>query len=114
MLALKTAAIFVVAVIGEVGGAYAVWRWRRLGASGWLVPLGAAALFGYALIQTFQPEIRFGRLFAAYAGVFLLGAMAWGMLVDGFRPDRFDLLGAAFVVLGIATILGGRALFTGS
>jgi len=111
MQALKIASIFVAAVFGEVGGAYAIWRWRRMDASAWLVPVGIAALFGYALVQTFQPEVRFGRLFAAYAGVFLLGAMTWGVVVDGWRPDRFDLIGAGLVIAGIATILGGRSLF---
>lgn len=111
MVWLKTAAIFVAAVLGEVGGAYAIWRWRRFDGSAWLLPVGIGALVAYALVQTFQPEVRFGRLFAAYAGVFLLGAMTWGVLVEGFRPDRFDLVGAGIVLVGVATILGGRQIF---
>ena len=108
MIILKTIGIFIVAALGEVGGAYAVWRWRRLGASAVLVLVGLAALFAYALIQTFQPEERFGRLYAAYAGVFLLGAMLWGWLVDGKSPDRFDVIGGAIVLAGAATVLWGR------
>jgi small multidrug resistance family-3 protein len=98
------------AVLGELGGVYAVWRWRKLGASIWLVPIGLAALLAYAVVQTYQPEIRFGRVYAAYAGVFLLGAMAWGWTIEGLKPDRFDVLGAALVLAGSATILWGRLL----
>lgn len=112
MYALKLAAIFLVAVLGELSGAYLVWRWRRLGASAWLLPVGMGALLLYAVVQTYQPETRFGRLYAAYAGVFLLGAMSWGWAVEGLRPDAFDLLGAVLVVAGIVVILGGRMLFT--
>lgn len=110
MTALKTIAIFLVAVAGELSGAYAIWRWRRGGGPAWLVLVGAGALLLYAFVQTFQPETSFGRLFAAYAGVFLLGAMGWGYLVEGFRPDRFDVVGAGLVLAGIAVILGGRSL----
>ena len=112
LVVLKTAAIFLVAVIAELGGVYAVWRWRRLGASIWLVPIGLAALFVYAVVQTYQPETQFGRLYAAYAGVFLLGAMTWGWAFDGLTPDRFDAIGAILVLAGIATILWGRLLYT--
>ncbi len=78
----------------------------------WLVPIGLAALFTYAVVQTYQPETRFGRLYAAYAGVFLLGAMLWGWALDGLRPDRFDLIGGILVLTGITLILWGRLLFT--
>ncbi len=111
MVVVKTALIFLVAVLGELGGVYAVWRWRRLGASVWLAPLGLAALLVYALVQTYQPETSFGRLYAAYAGVFMLGAMGWGWAFGDFRPDRFDLLGAGLVLAGAAMILWGRLLF---
>ncbi len=77
MVILKTVAIFLAAVAFELGGAYAIWRWRRLDGPLWLVLAGTGALFLYALVQTFQPEVSFGRLYAAYAGVFLIGAMTW-------------------------------------
>ena len=109
-MVLRTAVILLVAVAGELGGVYAVWRWRKLGASIWLVPIGLAALLAYAVVQTYQPETRFGRVYAAYAGVFLLGAMAWGWSVEGLKPDRFDVLGAVLVLAGSATILWGRLL----
>lgn len=108
---LKTAAIFVAAAVGELGGTYAVWRWRRAGSALGLLALGGAALLAYAIVQTYQPESRYGRLYAAYAGVFLIGAMLWGWAVDGSAPDRFDVIGAVVVVIGAATILWGRRVF---
>ena len=97
-------------MVGELAGTYAIWRWRRLGGSAWLVGVGLGALLAYALIQTYQPETSFSRLYAAYAGVFLLGAMTWGWLIDGTTPDLADLLGAGLVITGIGVILWGRQI----
>lgn len=108
---LKTFAIFVAAVLGELGGTYAVWRWRRAEGPVLLVLAGALALLAYALVQTFQAEDRYGRLYAAYAAVFLVGAMLWGWLIDGRRPDVFDLTGAIVALVGAAIILWGREVF---
>jgi small multidrug resistance family-3 protein len=107
---LRTLVIFVVAVLAEVGGTYAIWRWLRTDSPPFLALVGAAALFGYAVVQTLQPEDRYGRLFAAYAGVFLIGAMLWGWGVDGKEPDRFDWIGATIVLFGVIVILAGRRL----
>jgi len=87
---------------------YAIWRWLRTDSPPFLGLVGAAALFGYAVVQTLQPEDRYGRVFAAYAGVFLIGAMLWGWGVDGKEPDRFDWTGASIVLLGAIVILWGR------
>jgi small multidrug resistance family-3 protein len=111
MTALRMAAVFVVAALGELSGTYAVWRWLRVGATPLLAVAGAIALFAYAVVQTLQPESRYGRLYAAYAGVFLVGALLWGWVVDGKQPDRFDVLGAGIVLVGIVVILFGRRLF---
>jgi small multidrug resistance family-3 protein len=110
MVALKTAVIFVLAAAGELSGTYAVWRWLRTGATPLFALAGLAALFAYAVVQTLQPETRYGRVFAAYAGVFLIGALMWGWMVDGKVPDRFDVIGAAVVLIGVVIILFGRRL----
>jgi small multidrug resistance family-3 protein len=67
--------------------------------------LGGLALFAYGFVATFQPDPNFGRVLAAYGGVFVAGSLAWGMVFDGFRPDRFDLIGAAVCLLGVAVIM---------
>ncbi len=110
MTTLKTIAIFLAAALGELAGTYAVWRWLRTGASAFLVLAGLAALLAYAVVQTYQPEDRYGRVYAAYAGVFLIGAMLWGWGVDGKAPDRFDWLGAALVLAGVVVVMWGRRL----
>jgi small multidrug resistance family-3 protein len=56
-------------------------------------------------VATFQPDPHFGRILAAYGGVFVAASLAWGMAVDGFRPDRYDLLGAALCLAGVAVIM---------
>jgi small multidrug resistance family-3 protein len=111
MTVLKTFGIFIVALLGELGGTYAVWRWLRTDSPPLLALGGIAALFGYAVVQTLQPEDRYGRLFAAYAGCFLIGALLWGWGVDGKQPDRFDWIGAAIVLSGVVVVLYGRRIF---
>ena len=111
MSALKAIGIFLAAELAELGGTYAVWRWLREGATPLLALAGVAALFGYAVVQTYQPVGHYGRVYAAYAGMFLIGATLWGWLVDGKTPDRFDAIGAAVVLLGVVTIVWGRRVF---
>ena len=53
----------------------------------------------YAFVATLQPDAHVGRILAAYGGVF--EAPAWAMALDGFRPDRFDVLGAAVCLAGV-------------
>jgi small multidrug resistance family-3 protein len=107
----KTFAIYVVAALGELGGTYCYWRWLKGHGPLGLAILGLAALVGYAVVQTYQPEVRYGRVYAAYAGVFLVGAMLWGWLIDGKAPDRFDVVGAAVAMAGVVIVLYGRELF---
>jgi small multidrug resistance family-3 protein len=64
-----------------------------------------AALGVYGFVATFQPDAHFGRVLAAYGGVFVAGSFLWGVLVDGFRPDRWDLAGAALCLAGVAVIM---------
>jgi small multidrug resistance family-3 protein len=67
--------------------------------------VGVMALGAYGFVATLQPDANVGRILAAYGGVFVAGSLLWGMLVDGFRPDRFDLLGAGLCLLGVAVIM---------
>ncbi len=97
-------ALFVLAGLCEVGGGYLVWNWWRNGAS-WLVGVaGALVLVLYGIVPTYQAT-HFGRVYAAYGGVFVVLSLAWGWAVDGIRPDRFDVAGGMICLAGVAVIM---------
>ena len=102
---LVSVALFALAALAEIGGAWLVWQSVREARPWWWAGLGVMALGAYGFVAAFQPEAHFGRVLAAYGGVFIAGSLAWGVIVDGFRPDRWDLAGAAVCLLGVALIM---------
>ena len=105
MTVLRSILLFAVAAVAEIGGAWLVWQGVREH-RGWLFAgAGVLALGVYGFVATFQPDQNFGRILAAYGGVFVAGSLMWGMAVDGFRPDRWDILGAALCLLSVAVIM---------
>lgn len=101
----RSLALFVLAAIAEIGGAWLVWQGVREHRGLPWMGAGVAALGAYGFVATFQPDNNFGRVLAAYGGVFVAGSLAWGVIMDGFRPDRFDLIGAAICLAGVAVIM---------
>ena len=102
---LKSLALFLIAAVAEIGGAWLVWQGVREH-NGWVwIGAGVIALGLYGFVATLQPDAHFGRILAAYGGVFVAGSLAWGMLVDGFRPDRYDVVGALTCLVGVAVIM---------
>ncbi|RPF25738.1 YnfA family protein [Georgenia muralis] len=102
---LRSVLLFVIAALFEIGGAWLVWQGVREH-KGWVwIGAGAIALGLYGFVATLQPDANFGRILAAYGGVFVAGSLAWGMLIDGFRPDRWDLTGAVLCLAGVAVIM---------
>jgi small multidrug resistance family-3 protein len=97
--------LFVAAAVAEIGGAWLVWQGVREHRGAVFVAAGVVALGVYGFVATGQPESHFGRILAAYGGVFVVGSLLWGRLVDGFRPDRFDLAGAALCLAGVGVIM---------
>lgn len=101
----KSIALFVIAALLEIGGAWLVWQGVREH-RGWLwVGLGVIALGAYGFVATLQPDAHFGRILAAYGGVFVAGSLLWGMAADGFRPDRWDVIGSAVCLIGVGLIM---------
>src|SRR6476659_6340359 len=97
--------LFVLAAVAEIGGAWLVWQGVREH-RGWVwAGAGVIALGVYGFVATFQPDPHFGRILAAYGGVFVAASLAWGMIVDGYRPDRYDLFGAALCLIGVTVIM---------
>jgi len=97
--------LFALAGLCEIGGGYLVWLWLRNGRAFCLGAFGGFILFLYGIIPTLQPFPSFGRIYAAYGGVFILLSLFWGWFIDGARPDRFDIFGAAICLLGVTVIL---------
>lgn len=96
---------YALAAIAEIAGCFAFWAWMRDGRSAlWLVP-GIVSLALFAWVLTRVPADAAGRAFAAYGGVYIAASLAWMWLVEGQRPDRWDLTGAALCLVGAATIL---------
>lgn len=102
---LRSIGLFVLAAVAEIGGAWLVWQGVREHRGLVWVGAGFIALGLYGLVATFQPDPHFGRILAAYGGVFVAGSLLWGVAVDGFRPDRYDLAGAATCLVGVAVIM---------
>jgi len=97
--------LFALAAVAEIGGAWLIWQGWREHRGLWWIAGGVLALGAYGFVATFQPDPNFGRILAAYGGIFVAGSLAWGMLVDGFRPDRWDVLGALLCLAGVAVIM---------
>ncbi len=101
----KSIALFAAAAVLEIGGAYLMWQAIKEGRGILFVLAGAAALVGYGAVAALQPDANFGRVLAAYGGVFIVGSLLWGMALDGFRPDRYDIVGAAVCLVGVTVIM---------
>lgn len=107
-MAVRSIALFAAAALAEIGGAYLVWIGLKQDKGALVVALGVVALGLYGVVATFQPSNEFGRVLAAYGGVFIVGSMIWGIAFDGFRPDRADLIGATLCLLGVGVIMYAR------
>jgi small multidrug resistance family-3 protein len=101
---IHSVALFVLAGLAEIGGGYLMWLWWREGRAWPVGLLGALVLVLYGIIPTYQPA-HFGRIYAAYGGVFVVLSVAWGWAIDGIAPDRYDWIGASICVLGVAVIM---------
>ncbi|MHA6524435.1 YnfA family protein [Tessaracoccus sp. G1721] len=102
---IRSILLFVVAAFFEIGGAWLVWQGVREH-RGWVwIGAGVVALGLYGFVATLQPDANFGRILAAYGGVFVAGSLIWGMAFDRFRPDRWDTVGALICLAGVAVIM---------
>ncbi|MDZ7952109.1 YnfA family protein [Nostoc sp. DedQUE09] len=101
---IKSLLYFLWAGLLEIGGGYLIWLWLREGKPSWLGILGGIALAFYGVIATLQPT-NFGRVYAAYGGVFIAMAMLWGWKVDGVTPDRYDLIGGCLALISVLIIM---------
>ena len=101
---LRSVALFLSAGFLEIAGGYMVWLWLREGRSGWLALLGGISLFLYGIVPVFQPA-HFGRVYAAYGGLFVVLSLLWGWWQEGQRPDVWDVAGGLICLIGVAVIM---------
>jgi small multidrug resistance family-3 protein len=106
MLIVRTFALFVITAIAEILGCYLPYLWLKKDGSPWLLVPAAVSLALFAWLLSLHPAAA-GRVYAAYGGVYIGVAITWLWLVDGFRPTRWDLLGAGVAVLGMVIIVLG-------
>ncbi|KLL13112.1 MULTISPECIES: YnfA family protein [Protofrankia] len=105
MLVLRTVLLFVLAALAEIGGAWLVWQGIREHRGVTFVCGGLMSLCVYGFVATLQEEAAFGRVLAAYGGVFVASSLAWGVVADGYRPDRYDIAGALVCLAGVGLIM---------
>jgi small multidrug resistance family-3 protein len=106
---IRTGTLFVIAGLAEIGGGWLIWQAIREGRPlSWGV-LGGLVLVFYGIIPTFQREAAFGRVYAAYGGIFIVLSLLWAWRVDGWQPDRTDLLGALVALIGVVIIMWPRS-----
>ena len=103
---IKSISYFILAGIFEIGGGYLVWLWLREGKSFWLGIVGAITLVLYGVIPILQPKsANFGKVYATYGGIFIILSIFWSWKFDKIAPDRFDIIGALIILVGIAIIM---------
>ena len=104
ILLARSLVLFFLAGLCAIGGGYLVWQWWRNG-SHWAIGLaGGLILFLYGVIPTYQPA-HFGRVYAAYGGIFVVLSILWGWAIDRIAPDRYDLIGGLVCLLGVVIIM---------
>ena len=101
---LKSLGYFLLAGIFEIGGGYLIWLWLKEGKGIPYAIIGSFILVLYGVIPTLQPA-NFGRVYAAYGGVFIALSLLWGWAVDGIMPDHFDLIGGLIALVGVGIIM---------
>jgi len=102
---MRTILLFTLAGLAEIGGGYLIWLWLREGYSSLLGLAGGLALVLYGVIATWQVYPDFGRVYAAYGGVFVVMSVLWGWGIDKKVPDLYDILGGAICLIGVAVML---------
>lgn len=100
-------AVYAAAALAEIAGCFAFWAWLRLDRSAlWLAP-GLLSLALFAWLLTLAPSDAAGRAYAAYGGVYIAASLGWLWIVEGARPDRWDVVGASVCLVGAGIILFG-------
>jgi small multidrug resistance family-3 protein len=98
---LTSIGIFIFAALLEISGGYLIWRWLKNHQGKIIGLIGCLILFSYSVVMTLQPE-NFGKVYAAYGGIFVIFSLLWGYWIDKKKPDRFEIFGSIVVLIGIS------------
>jgi small multidrug resistance family-3 protein len=101
-------AYFWLAAFFEIAGCFTFWMWLRNGRSLGYAALGVVSLVLFAVSLTRVDTAYAGRAFAAYGGIYIAASLLWLRFVEGVRPDKWDLAGAAISVVGALVIIFAR------
>lgn len=101
---IRSLAIFILAGLCEIGGGYLIWLWLKESKPLYFGIIGAIILIAYGIVATWQTA-NFGRVYATYGGVFIVMALLWAWKADGFKPDKFDIIGATIALIGVCIII---------
>ncbi|WP_067620541.1 YnfA family protein [Alicyclobacillus acidiphilus] len=104
---LKAYMLFIIAGLAEIGGGYLVWLWLRNGKPTWVGVVGGFLLFLYGVVATRQEFLSFGKVYAAYGGVFIVMSVLWGWVVAKDAPNLSEWVGAGICLIGVTVILIG-------
>lgn len=104
---MHTLVIFTAAAIAEIAGCFSFWAWLRLDKSIWWLVPGMLSLAAFAYLLTLVDSTAAGRAYAAYGGVYIASSLTWLWLVEGVRPDRWDISGVVLCLIGAAIIIAG-------
>ena len=101
-----TLGLFIITALAEIVGCFLVYRWLRQDGSAWELMPAAISLAAFAYLLTLHPGSA-GRTYAAYGAVYVTSAIFWMWWVEGQTPTRWDVLGAAVCITGMAIIVAG-------
>jgi len=104
MEVVKSLAYFLIAGLCEISGGYLMWLWLREDKNLWYGIFGVFVIVLYGIIPTLQPVNNFGRIYAAYGGIFIILSLLWGWKVDNIIPDKFDIIGGFIALIGVLII----------
>lgn len=104
---MTTLPAYIGAALAEIAGCFAFWAWLRLDKSAWWLAPGIASLMLFAYLLTLVDSPAAGRAYAAYGGIYIVASLGWLWMVEGVRPDRWDISGAALCLAGAVLILAG-------
>ena len=104
MATIKSLLIFILAGLCEIGGGYLIWQWLKEDKPYWYGIIGGIILVAYGIVATWQTA-NFGRVYATYGGIFIVLALLWAWKIDNFKPDKYDILGAAIALIGACIII---------